>query len=174
MVGAHCSFPLSWRWQWAVWWAENQEFLLPVFCLWHRSRACTFLQEQAGVQTQGLIYSELLLGQWETLPGELGLAQVQETLVCYTGQHLNYFSCLHVLSLVSVTLMVYLHFLVSSYFSNIISWISATSLSRNPGHRWVHNPSHTVTSTLSPSMVPFESTLLALFNANSMIFLQHS
>lgn len=71
--------------------------------------------------THGLIYSELLLGEQETPPGELGLAQVQATLACYTGQHLNYFSFLLVLSLMSVTLMVYLHFFVSSYFSNFIS-----------------------------------------------------
>lgn len=51
-------------------------------------------------------------------------------------------------------------FFVSSYFSIFISWTSDNSLLQNPGHRWVYNPSHTMTLTLSPSVVPFESTLL--------------
>lgn len=147
MIEAYCSSLFSWRWQYTVWWAENQEFLLPAFCLPPCSHArtslravCTFLQKQAGMWTHGLSYSKLLLGQWETLPGELGLVQVRETLACYTGQHLNYFSCLHVLSLISVKLinLLNLHFFISSYFSIFLSWNSATSPLQNLGHRWVY------------------------------------
>lgn len=72
-----------------------------------------------------LIYSDLPLRQQETLCGERGLVQVQETVPGNTVQNLNYLSRLHILPLISVTLMVYLRFFFSSYLSSFILLLSA-------------------------------------------------
>jgi len=53
IIGAYFSHPLSWRslWDGYIWWAENQEFLLPssVLYLWHCSCRCTSRRRETGV-----------------------------------------------------------------------------------------------------------------------------
>lgn len=102
VIEAHFSQPLSWRrlWDGYIWWAENQEFLLPdsVLFLWHC--CCTTSRRQE-----------------ETLHGE-----VRETLACTSGQNWK----LPFMPSCPSSYICYLdslpNFFLSSYFSNFIFW----------------------------------------------------
>lgn len=116
----------GWGWLCLRGWEPRISATDSVLC----SQRCSWLcvgdkeQEQAGMQTHGLIYSDLLLRQQETFHGVLALVQVQETLACNTGQNLNCLSCLRVLPLISVILMVYPHYFLSSCFRIFIFSLS--------------------------------------------------
>lgn len=74
-----------------------------VLCLKHCSCLCVGdkEQEQSGMQTHVLIYSDLLLRQQETFHDVLALVQVQETLAYNIGQNLNCLSRLRASYLLS-------------------------------------------------------------------------
>lgn len=82
--------------------------------------------------------------------------EIKEMLACDNGQNLNYFSRLPVLPHISVALKVYIHFILSSYFSHLIFWLSTHFILLNPsytraqlGHRvWLYL-SHTLWEPLT-------------------------
>lgn len=60
--------------------------------------------------------------------------EIKEMLACDNGQNLNYFSHLPVLPHISVALKIYIHFILSSYFSHLIFWLSTHFTLLNPSY----------------------------------------